>query len=90
MKRYLLVGIALLFVNANASLKENFAQMDLEEEQLLNEMRKSAALNDDLDEEEEVKEDSAVPENVEEKEIVTLSPENDLKMADSGTNTNQK
>ncbi len=32
MKRYLLVGIAVLFVSANASLIEDFAQMDQEQE----------------------------------------------------------
>ena len=53
MKQYLLVGIALLFVSANASLKEDFAQMDREEAKLLNEMRKAASLNDDIDDEEE-------------------------------------
>ena len=86
MKRYLLVGIALLFVSANASLKEDFAKMDLEEEQLLSDMRKSAALTgEEYDEEETVVPEKSVElEKVEEEEVVPSSPEeNSAQMAAS-------
>lgn len=75
MKRYLLVGIALLFVSANASLKEDFAQMDLEEEQLLSDMRKSAAMMGEEDEIEEtvVSKKAIEPEKVE--EVTPSTPE---------------
>ena len=47
MKRYLLVAITLLFVCANASLKEDFARMDLEQDQLLSDMRSSIGQSSD-------------------------------------------
>jgi len=75
MKRYLLVGIALLFVNANASLSEDFAQMDQDEEAFFSDMRKSASLNDDDDLEEEEKEDTAVSEESIEPEKVVEEDE---------------
>lgn len=77
MKRYLLVGIALLFVSANASLKEDFAQMDLAEEQLLSDMRKSAALTGEEDDVEETvaPEKEPEPEKIEKEEVVPSSPE---------------
>jgi len=90
MKRYLLVGIALLFVSANASLKEDFLEMDLAEAQMLSDMRKSAALNDDIDEDEEVtEEETVVTESIEEpapdsqEEVLAPSSESNVSMADS-------
>jgi len=83
MKRYLLVGIATLFVSSNASLKEDFAKMDLDQEALLSDMRKSSALTgEDFDDEEEARvlEDTVASTkqelNVEDK-TVTLSESNE-------------
>ncbi|PHS40046.1 MAG: hypothetical protein COB07_04825 [Sulfurovum sp.] len=63
MKRYLLVGIAVLFVGANASenpfaLKENLAKIDQEQEVLLGELRRLA---EEKELEDEVEEETATP-----------------------------
>jgi hypothetical protein len=65
MKQFLLVGIAVLFVSANASenpfdLKENFGKIDSDQEVLLSELRKLAELKELAQEKEEVAEPERV------------------------------
>lgn len=65
MKQFLLAGIAVLFVSANASenpfdLKENFGKIDSDQEVLLSELRKLAELKELAEEKEEVAEPERV------------------------------
>ncbi|MDQ7046203.1 MAG: hypothetical protein Q9M39_00670 [Sulfurovum sp.] len=53
MKRYLLLGVVVLWVNAHASLKEDFFKMDQAEDNMLSSMRTSVVFNDGLNEDKE-------------------------------------
>ncbi|MEA2049001.1 MAG: hypothetical protein U9O64_11230, partial [Campylobacterota bacterium] len=72
MKRYLWVVLALLFVNVNASLKDDFAQMDQAEDDLLSQIRSSAALGGA----EEIVEERVTIESVQSEEGVESVPAN--------------